>query len=245
MTVQERSDLLVQTVGLSVNQVHDIELVLETMPSVTVEVTCETDGEEGIQEDDFVTMYAWVNLKRGNGLKGALPHAPHYPFYKQENFWLLLADPARNEVWMSQKVNFMDEATAIRSASMLIEEIKESLGATPEEVSEARKSVAERVKNGSRQVIGKFLAPGEGTYNLTAYCLCDSWIGCDTKTDLRVEVLKKSQVATRGHAPKEGPVADVGIEEQEDEEEEADNDYDSQYSDDDVDDENKQKSKAA
>lgn len=229
--MQERHELLVQT-GFSVTQVHDIELVLEMMPSITVEVSLETDGEEGIQEDDFVTMYAWVNLKRGNGLKGALPHAPYFPFYKEENFYLILADPARNEVWMSEKVHFMDEAASVRSASRLIAEIKEMSGATDEEMSEAAKSVAERVRSGSRQVIGKLLAPGEGTYNLTAYCLCDSWISCDAKTDITVTVLKKSMAGGRGHAPGEGPEANTSAEEPGNEEEEIDEDYNSEYSDD-------------
>lgn len=244
MSMQERYELLVQT-GFSVTQVHDIELVLEMMPSITVEVSLETDGEEGIQEDDFVTMYAWVNLKRGNGLKSALPHAPYFPFYKEENFYLLLAYPARNEVWMSEKVHFMDEAASVRSASRLIADIKETLGATDEEMSEAAKSVAERVRNGSRQVIGKLLAPGEGTYNLTAYCLCDSWIGCDAKTDITVTILKKSQAGTRGLAPGEGPKANAGTEESGNEEEAIDEDYDSEYSDDNEDKGKEQKGEKA
>lgn len=242
MAIQERFDLLVKTAGFSASQVNDIELVLEMIPSITIEVVCQTDGEEGIREDDFVTAYAWVTLKRGNGLKGVLPHAPHFPFYKEENFWLLLADQARNEVWMAHKVNFMDEATAIRSATKVIGGIQESLGATSEEVTEAMQSVAERIRRGSRQLIGKFLAPQAGTYNLTAHCLCDSWIGCDSQTNLTVEVLKKCQTGSKDHvmrtccshhhAPKQGPVADAKNDKSEYEEEEIDDDNESEYSED-------------
>ncbi|KAF2606742.1 hypothetical protein F2Q68_00046759, partial [Brassica cretica] len=71
------------------------------MPSLTIDITCETEGEEGIQEGDIVTLQAWVTLKRPNGLIGALPHAPYFPFYKEENYWILLADAVSNNVWFS------------------------------------------------------------------------------------------------------------------------------------------------
>ncbi|XP_020249101.1 dnaJ protein ERDJ2-like isoform X2 [Asparagus officinalis] len=228
MSMQERSQLLSQAAGFSLTQVHDIEIVLESLPSITLEVSLKTEGEEEIQEGDFTTMYAWINLKRGNNLKSSLPHSPYYPFYKEENYYLILADSATNEVWISQKVNFMDEDSAVRSAKKLIARMKELLGATDQEISEAVKFVAEKVKNGSRQVIGKLLAPGEGTYNLTAYCLCDSWIGCDVKTDIKVEVFKKNRDIKANES--------TSIEQ---EIEEVDEDYDSEYSDDD--DENEKK----
>ncbi|KAG1328305.1 dnaJ protein ERDJ2 [Cocos nucifera] len=243
MTVQDRAELLTQAAGLSAAEAHDVELVLEMIPSITVEITCETEGEEGIQEGDIVTMYAWVTLRRGNGLIGALPHAPYYPFHKEENFWLLLADPISNDVWMSQKVSFMDEAAAIAAASKAIQETKESLGAGVKEISTAVREAVEKVKNGSRLIMGKFQAPAEGNYNLSSYCLCDSWIGCDRKTNVKLKVLKRSRAGTRGHVAEEGP-ADEGIEEEEDEEEEDYDDYESEYSDDEDDGKDK-KSKLA
>ncbi|XP_019707516.1 dnaJ protein ERDJ2 isoform X2 [Elaeis guineensis] len=232
MTVHDRFELLTQTAGLSAAEVHDVELVLEMIPSITVEITCETEGEEGIQEGDLVTMYAWVTLRRGNGLVGALPHSPLFPFHKEENFWLLLADTASNDVWLSQKVSFMDEDTAIAAASKAIQEIKEALGANAKEVSYAVKEAIEKVKSGSRLVMGKFQVPEEGSYNLSSYCLCDAWIGCDTKTSLKLKVLKRSRAGTRGHGAEEGPVAEDGVEEEEEEEEEDYDDYESEYSDD-------------
>lgn len=51
-------------------------------PSTTIDISCETEGEEGIKEGDMVTMHAWVTLKRGNGLIRTLPHAPYFPFDK-------------------------------------------------------------------------------------------------------------------------------------------------------------------
>lgn len=243
MGVQERHELLIHAAGFSDSEVHDIEIVLEMMPSITLEVTCETEGEEGIQEGDLVTMYAWINLSRRNGLVGALPHSPYYPFYKEENFWLLLADPVSNEVWVSQKVNFMDEAAAITAASKAIQETKEALGASVKDVSSAVMRAIEKVKSGSRLVMGKFQAPGEGTYNLCSYCLCDAWIGCDTKTNLKIKVLKRSRTGTRGHAVEEGLVVEDGIEEEEAEEEEGYDDYESEYSDDE-DDEKEKNNKA-
>ncbi|XP_008796205.1 dnaJ protein ERDJ2-like [Phoenix dactylifera] len=243
MTVEGRAELLTQAAGLSAAEAHDVELVLEMIPSITVEIACETEGEEGIQEGDIVTMYAWVTLRRGNGLIGALPHTPYYPFHKEENFWLLLADPISNDVWMSQKVSFIDEAAAIAAASKAIQETKESLGVGVKEISTAVREAVEKVKNGSRLIMGKFQAPAEGNYNLSSYCLCDSWIGCDRKTNVKLKVLKRSRAGTRGHVAEEGP-ADEGIEEEEEEEEEDYDDYESEYSDDEDDGKDK-KSKLA
>ena len=206
MSVEKRAALLTQVAGLSEKQARDVELVLEMIPSIKVDIKCETEGEEDIQEGDVVTMYAWVSLQRRNGLTAALPHCPNFPFHKEENFWLLLADVASN-VWLSQKVSFMDEATAITAASKAIQETQEALGASAKEIGNAVKEAVDRVKKGSRLVMGKFQAPAEGTHNLTSFCLCDSWIGCDTKTSFKLKVLKRSRAGTRGHVPEEGPAA--------------------------------------
>lgn len=235
MTAQERADLLTQVAGFSPAELEDVETVLKMMPAITMEITSETEGEEGIQEGDIVTMQAWVTLKRGNGLTVALPHAPYFPFQKEENYWLLLADPVSNEVWVSQKINFTDEATAITAASKAVQESKEGSGANLKEISSAVKAAVEKVKGGSRLVMGKFQAPAEGNYNLTCYCLCDSWIGCDLKTSMKVRVLKRSRAGMRGGAGvvlEEGPVVEDGIEEEEDKEEEEYDDYESEYSED-------------
>jgi len=206
MSVEKRAALLTQVAGLSEKQARDVELVLEMIPSIKVDIKCETEGEEDIQEGDVVTMYAWVSLQRRNGLTTALPHCPNFPFHKEENFWLLLADVASN-VWLSQKVSFMDEATAITAASKTIQETQEALGASAKEIGNAVKEAVDRVKRGSRLVMGKFQAPAEGTHNLTSFCLCDSWIGCDTKTSFKLKVLKRNRAGTRGHVPEEGPAA--------------------------------------
>ncbi|XP_057959938.1 dnaJ protein ERDJ2-like [Malania oleifera] len=236
MTAEERAELLTHVAGFSADETHDVEMVLEMMPSITVDITCGTEGEEGIQEDDIVTMHAWVTLKRRNGLIGALPHAPYYPFHKEENFWLLLADSVSNDVWLSQKVNFVDEAAAITAASKAIEESKEGSGASLKEISAAVKEAVEKVKNGSRLVMGKFQAPAEGNYNLTSYCLCDSWIGCDKKTGLKVKVLKRSRAGSRiGQMVEEGPAVEDGIEQEEEEIDDEYDDYESEYSEDDND----------
>ncbi|XP_077233018.1 dnaJ / Sec63 Brl domains-containing protein [Tasmannia lanceolata] len=233
MTPEKRAELLAQTAGFSSAETLDVEAVLDMIPSMTIEITCETEGEEGIQEGDIVTMHAWVSLKRGNGLTGALPHAPYFPFHKEENFWLLLADPVTNDVWMSQKVSFLDEAAAITAASKAIQEVKEGSGVSVKEINAAVREAVEKVKNGSRLVMGKFQAPADGNYNLTSYCLCDAWIGCDKKTNLKLKVLKRSRAGTRGSMVEEGPAVDDGIEEEEEDEEEDYDDYESEYSDDD------------
>ncbi|KAK8672160.1 hypothetical protein V6N13_110533 [Hibiscus sabdariffa] len=236
MTLEDRVELLTQVAGLSLTETKDVEMVLELMPSLTVDITCETEGEEGIQEGDIVTMRVWITLERGSGLVAALPHAPYYPFHKEENFWLLLADPVSNDVWVSQKVSFMDEAVSIAAASKAIQELKEGSGASLKETNAAVREAVERVKSGSRLVMGKFQAPAEGNYNLTAFCLCDSWIGCDKKTNLKLKILKRSRAGTRtGPLSEEGAVTEEGIEEEEQEEEDEYDDYESEYSEDEED----------
>ncbi|KAK8562178.1 hypothetical protein V6N13_148711 [Hibiscus sabdariffa] len=236
MTLENRVELLTQVAGLSHTESNDVEIVLEMMPSLTVDITCETEGEEGIQEGDIVIMRVWITLERGSGLVAALPHAPYYPFHKEENFWLLLADSVSNDVWVSQKVSFMDEAVAITAASKAIQELKEGSGASLKETNAAVREAVERVKSGSRLVMGKFQAPAEGIYNLTAFCLCDSWIGCDKKTNLKIKILKRSRAGTRtGPLSEEGAVTEDGIEEEEQEEEDEYDDYESEYSEDEED----------
>lgn len=231
---QERAELLTQVAGFSMDESQDVEVVLEMMPSISIDITCETEGEEGVQEGDVVTMQAWITLRRWNHLIRALPHAPYFPYEKEENFWLLLADSASNDVWMSQKVNFMDEATAIIAASKAIQELKEGSGASPKEINIAVKEAIDRVKNGSRLVMGKFQALSEGNYNLTSYCLCDSWIGCDAKSNIRLKVLKRSRAGTRNVGlGEEVPLLDDGGEEEDEEgDEDYDDDYESEYSED-------------
>ncbi|CAL9008761.1 unnamed protein product [Prunus brigantina] len=245
MSLQDRAELLSQTAGFLSDEVQDVEMVLETMPSISIEVKCETEGEEGIQEGDIVTVHAWVTLKRANGLIGALPHAPYFPFHKEENFWFLLADSVSNNVWFWQKVNFMDETAAITAASKAIEETMEGSGANMKETSVAVKEAVEKVKSGSRLVTGKLPAPVEGNYNLTCYCLCDSWIGCDRKTNLKIKILKRTRAGTRGgFVAEEGPIAEDGIEEEEEnEDEEYDDDYESEYSEDEADEQHDTKKK--
>lgn len=237
MNLQDRADLLSQTAGFSPAEIQDIETVLEMMPSLTIEVMCETEGEEGLQEGDIVTIHAWVTLKRGNGLIGALPHAPYYPFHKEENFWFLLADAVSNNVWFSQKVSFMDEATAISAASKTIQESMEGSGASAKDTNAAVKEAIQKVRSGARLVMGKLQAPTEGNYNLTCFCFCDSWIGCDRKTNLKLKILKRTRAGTRGGlASDEGALAEDGAEEEEEnEEEDYDNDYESEYSEDEED----------
>lgn len=236
MPLQERAELLTQTAGFSSAEIQDVEMVLEMMPSITIVVTCETEGEEGIQEGDIVTVQAWVTLKRTNGLIGALPHAPYFPFHKEENFWFLLADPVSNNVWFSQKMSFMDEAAAITAASKAIEDTMEGSGASVKETSAAVREAVDKVKAGSRLVMGKLQAPAEGNYNLSCFCLCDSWIGCDKKINLKVKVVKRTRAGTRGGpVAEEGPILEDGVEEEEEDEGEEYDDYESEYSEDDAD----------
>ncbi|KAL1552825.1 DnaJ protein erdj2a [Salvia divinorum] len=233
MSAQERAELLSEVAGLSPSQVVDVEKVMELIPSLMVEVTCETEGEEGIQEGDVVTVKAWVTLKRTNGLIGALPHAPYYPFHREENFWLLLADPNLNSVWFSHKISFMDEAAAVSAASTAIDERMEVLGASPKEKTAAIREAVEKVKSGSRLAMGKFMAVAEGNYNLTCHVLCDSWIGCEQKSTLKLKILKRTRAGTRGGQLGDAGIPEDGVEEEEEEIEEAeDEDIESEYSDD-------------
>ncbi|KAI3797615.1 hypothetical protein L1987_32875 [Smallanthus sonchifolius] len=191
---QERADLLTKVAGFSPAQSQDVEIVLEMMPSISFDIKCETEGEEAIQEGNIVTMCGWVTLNRKNHMVRALPHCAHYPFHKEENF-------------------------CINRCSKSDQGIKGRAGASPKELNAAVKEAVEKVKNGSRLVIGRFLAPEEGTYNLTLYCLSDSWLGCDTKMSLKLKVLKRTRAESRGIVQAD---EDDGAEEEEVEEDEYD-----------------------
>lgn len=228
---EERKELLITKGDFSEPEANDVEAVLQMMPVISLDVTCETEGEEGVQEGDIVTMKAWVSLKRGNGLIVGHPHSPYFPYHKDETYWLLLADTSKNFIWVSQRVSFLDEAAALLAASKSLQEAMEGTGASDKEVNKAVKEAVAKVKAGSRLVVVKFQAPAEGNYNLTAFCLSDTWIGCDKKMNVKLKVSKRSRAGTRGMLSDEGGmVAEDGGEEEEEEEEVYDEDYESEYS---------------
>jgi translocation protein SEC63 len=236
LTTEERSDLLTNTAGFSAQDAADVESVLQMIPSIHLDVVCETEGEEGVQSGDIVTMRAWITLQRANGLVAAHPHAPHFPYPKDELYWLLLADTSLNSVWVFQRVNFMDEAGGIAAASKAIQESLEGTGASDAEVTTAVRDAVARVKGGSRLVMAKFQAPAEGTYSLTAFCLSDTWIGIDRKVNVKLKVLKRSRIGTRvGVTPEEGALVEDGSDEEAEDTTangEYDDDYESEYSED-------------
>ena len=135
--------------------------------------------------------------------------------------------------------SLMDEGGAITAASKTISETMEGSGAGFKETNDAVREAVEKVKGGSRLVMGKLQAPAEGTCNLTCFCMCDSWIGCDKKTSLKVKVLKRTRAGTRGMVSEEGAIAEEGMEEEDETEEEEYNDYASEYSEDEDEDEKK------
>jgi translocation protein SEC63 len=248
LTTEERSDLLTNTAGFSAQDAADVESVLQMIPSIHLDVVCETEGEEGVQSGDIVTMRAWITLQRANGLVAAHPHAPHFPYPKDELYWLLLADTSLNSVWVFQRVTFMDEAGGIAAASKAVQESLEGTGASDAEVTAAVRDAVVRVKGGSRLVMAKFQAPAEGTYSLTAFCLSDTWIGIDRKVNVKLKVLKRSRIGTRvGVTPEEGALVEDGSDEEAEDTTangEYDDDYESEYSEDEDAEEETEKTKS-
>ncbi|PRQ60199.1 putative translocation protein Sec63 [Rosa chinensis] len=62
--LEDRADLLSQTAGFSATQVQDVEMVLTRMPSISIEVKCETEGKEDIQESHIVIFQASVTCTK-------------------------------------------------------------------------------------------------------------------------------------------------------------------------------------
>ncbi|KAJ7568230.1 hypothetical protein O6H91_01G024300 [Diphasiastrum complanatum] len=222
---KERVKLLITEGGFSEQEAVDVEAVLNIMPAISLDAVCETEGEEGVQEGDIVTLRAWITLKREIGLVTAHPHAPYFPYAKDETYWLLLADVSSNNVWVSQRVTFIDENAAISQASTAIQDSLEGTGASDGEIHSAVKAAVARVKAGSRLVMVKFQAPSEGIYNLTAFCLSDTWIGCDKKLNIKFKVGKKTRTTV---TMEESALLENG-EHDEDANEDDVGDYDEEY----------------
>ncbi|CAI7860166.1 unnamed protein product [Closterium sp. NIES-54] len=191
LSEEARTDLLTTVGGLSPSEASDVDATLSTMPEMLVDAACITQGaDDGIQEGDVVTLRIWLTLHRGTSGSGPVvvhPHMPHFPYRKDEAFWLMLADQAGNSVWLSQRVTFLDETAAIRAAADYTRETVEAEGFDDAEVAREVKEAVERVKGGARLVIGKFQAPAEGVYALTVMVMSDVWIGCDKKVPLKIK----------------------------------------------------------
>ncbi|EFJ34057.1 hypothetical protein SELMODRAFT_439099 [Selaginella moellendorffii] len=238
LKMDERKELLSTLAGFSQGQIVDVEEVLDMIPTVTIDVTCGTEGEEFVQEGDAVTMRAWISVKRGNGLTAAYAHTPYYSNVKEEGFWVLLGDASANSVWVHKRITFMDEAAAISSASKAAQESLEGKGAEESEVKKAVSEAVKRVKEGSRLVTGMFEAPEEGTYNLTAFCLSDCWLGCDKKVSVKLKVSKKVRpaVATKALSAAADEADEDGVEDEEEiDEEVVEDESGSEYSEDEED----------
>lgn len=223
--------------GLSAEQAADVEAVLGVVPQVDVDAAAETEGEEGVQEGDVLTLRAWVTLHRRDAPPHTVPHTPLFPYPHEEGWWLILADG--NETLVSQKVSWADEEGAIATAKKLAEEAAEQLG-QPEKAAEEIARDTERIRAGGRLVTAKFLAPVEGLHLLTCHCLSDTWLGVDAKCSIKLRVSKRSRAGTRGGAEaglaatedrweEEGEEREDGEEEDEEDELE-DEDYESEYS---------------
>jgi translocation protein SEC63 len=231
----ERAELL-QGGGLTPEQAADVEAVLGVVPQLELDATAETEGEEGVQEGDVLTLRAWVTLTRREAPPHTLPHTPLFPYPHEEGWWLILADG--NDTLVSQKVTWADEEGAVAAAKKGVEEAAEQLAA-PEGAGEDMRRVEDKIRGGARLVTAKFLAPAEGIHLFTCYCLSDTWLGVDAKCSIKLKVSKRSRAGTRGAAEAAGWGEERGDddgeerEEGEDEEEEdelEDEDYESEYS---------------
>eukprot|EP00271_Cylindrocystis_brebissonii_P015506 TRINITY_DN38414_c0_g1_i1.p1 TRINITY_DN38414_c0_g1~~TRINITY_DN38414_c0_g1_i1.p1 ORF type:complete len:712 (+),score=130.13 TRINITY_DN38414_c0_g1_i1:204-2339(+) len=232
METDARVELLTSVGGLSATETRDVEAVLSMMPTISLDIICETEGEEGIQEGDVVTLKAWVKLQRPCGLVAAFAHSPHFPVQVEEHYWILLGDVQLNSVWVSQRVSFAgDESAAVAAAGRVVREGLEGRGVAEDEVNRQVKEAMARVKGGERLVMARFQAPEEGVYALSAFCLSDVWIGCDKKTSYKLRVSKK--VAGRG-LPTASDSAAQSREEDDDDDDATEGDGDEEIDDEDV-----------
>lgn len=77
----------------SEEQKQDVKKCLEMMPDITVEskVFVDDDEDDKVYEGDLCTVRVTItrnNLKEGE--KAGLVHAPHFPYPKQEAWWIIL-----------------------------------------------------------------------------------------------------------------------------------------------------------
>ncbi|KAG5617105.1 hypothetical protein H5410_016929 [Solanum commersonii] len=212
-------------------KVRTLQNLLDHDPSNGAELLSDVAGLSAAEVQGVEK--AWVTVRRANGLIAALPHAPYYPFPKGENFWFLLADANSNDVWFSESINVMDEAAAITTASTITEAKMEASGANMEEIAAAVKDAVAKVKRGCRLILGKIQAPQAGNYSLNSHLMCDAWIGCDTKTNLKLKVLKRSRAGSRGSNVAGGVQDENDVEDEDEDDIEEDEEGDqSEYSED-------------
>jgi len=108
-----------KAVGLTAHEGDEVMETLSTVPVLSAEADCCTDGEEAIMEEDVVSCNVRIVLRRqahaaavkankgkafqiGDAQVEAV--APHFPVPKVENWWLILADAKANAVLCAQKV---------------------------------------------------------------------------------------------------------------------------------------------
>uniref|UniRef100_A0A7S3R9Y3 J domain-containing protein n=1 Tax=Dunaliella tertiolecta TaxID=3047 RepID=A0A7S3R9Y3_DUNTE len=131
MEPSERLGVLAQA-GLRPEQVDDVSTFLSVLPTVHVRAKVEMDGEEDVIERDIAKCSLRIVLSRPSHTqpnfvlktKGKTVRAftPLFPHPKDENWHIMLADPASNSVWGSTKVCLMEaEAAAYEHPQVLTE----------------------------------------------------------------------------------------------------------------------------
>eukprot|EP00197_Chlamydomonas_leiostraca_P010453 CAMPEP_0202862194 /NCGR_PEP_ID=MMETSP1391-20130828/3321_1 /ASSEMBLY_ACC=CAM_ASM_000867 /TAXON_ID=1034604 /ORGANISM="Chlamydomonas leiostraca, Strain SAG 11-49" /LENGTH=714 /DNA_ID=CAMNT_0049541695 /DNA_START=168 /DNA_END=2313 /DNA_ORIENTATION=+ len=224
--------------GLSSASAEEVATFLSVMPTAHVLVKFEMEGEDEIMEQDVAKCKVRLVVTRPSHNqdsftlpaqgKSVRAFAPLFPLPRDENWYVILADPATNSVLSATKVNLLEAERVGFERPEVVEEwaaaqagaeadSKKDGQATGKAVAAASRFISRYGKGSTAkgsdstaaevtdaQEAGQlvelmFMAPLKaGKYDLQVHVLCDSYVGCDRILPVRLVVAPLTRAAKEG-----------------------------------------------
>ncbi|EIE19320.1 hypothetical protein COCSUDRAFT_48909 [Coccomyxa subellipsoidea C-169] len=158
-----------------------------------------------------------------------LAYAPLYPYPKPEKWNFIVADPVTNTVYTRAETALVEaeaagltQCTAQRAKQPLLltggeggrQSGKKEAGEVPMTANGSSAAAAEKGEEAARAaesaaaapqgqlVEVKFRAPKPGKYDLTLFCVSDSWAGCDRSVAFKLRVAEQTRAEKEGRGGK-------------------------------------------
>eukprot|EP00887_Chlorella_sp_A99_P002917 scaffold6.g2917.t1 len=147
---------------LSEPQLEDVARWCNRFPDISV--SYELAGGPGVMAGEPVSLAVALERDGGGEEGGPGPvDAPHYPGRKDENWWLVVGDPAGNGLLAIKRVALQASGAGMAGGDAVLRRAKVRLD---------------------------FVAPATpGPAALTLFFMCDSYLGCDQEFELALDVV--------------------------------------------------------